>query len=256
MRGRHARSRCRSQPRRPVLPGGDVARLPRGPLSPLRAFPRRRPFAAGCRHDLVRDGPCRRCRAAATPSPVDRRIALHGREGEGRAEGQVAEPAVHGSARPHPPARPGCPRLHPAPHRGAAPGDRDHCHRAGLRHEGAGPRGRPDRGLRLPAAGAGDLRPAGRAGGRRGDVHRLVACDCSRPRSLRAALAGARRRDRQLPPGAARLSRRPAGSAPQAAGQRPALGTGGGRCRRRPHQLGRGAGARRSCCWSPATRPR
>ena len=124
----------RPQPRpgQQLLPGRHVARLPRGSLSLLRALPRPRAAAAGRRHDLVRAGPCRRHGAAAPSQAVDRRIALLGRDGQEPRRRPVAKPAVHGSARPYPPARPGRPRLHAAPHRGAARAHRDHRHRAGL----------------------------------------------------------------------------------------------------------------------------
>src|SRR6185437_3928837 len=89
---RHARYRHTvpsPDPGQQLLPGRHVACLPRRSLSLLRTLPRPPAAAAGRRHDLVRDGPCRRHGAAAASEAVDRRIALLGREGQERAEGPL-----------------------------------------------------------------------------------------------------------------------------------------------------------------------
>ena len=135
--------------------------------------------------------------------------------------------------------RPGRPRLHAAPHRGSARRDGgDHC-RAHGRHGRTtarrGRHGRLDRGLRLSPARARDLHPPGRAGARRGDLHRLVARHRSFGRSLDPAQPGGGSCDRRRPPGSPDLPRRTSGGAPSQAGRRSPVGARRRRCRRRQH---------------------
>ena len=164
------------------------------------------------------------------------------------------------AAGPHAPARPGRPRLHAAPHRRSARrdgGDHRRAYRAPWpRDAQRGRHGRPDRGLRLSPARARDLHAPGRAGARRGDLHRLVARHRPFGRSLDPAQPRGRGRDRRRP---RRVSRPTSASFwPSAAASRATIS-----CRRSPPSMSTATASRRarssrspSCCWWRATKRR
>ena len=229
------------------------------PYPLLRALPRPRPAAARRRHDLVRAGPCRGHDPAAPSPDVDRRAAARRDRGRQRARPQPhAQPAVHGPARPHAAARPGRPRLHA---RAASRSLRAATEAITAELLDAMPADSAAR-VDLIEAFAYPLpvrvicTPARRAGGRRGDLHRLVARHRPLARSLGPALARDRRPiDRRA--ATARLSRRPAGRAPpQGAGRRPAVGLAAVDVDGDRITVGRSVWRSPCCCWSRATRRR